>query len=260
MEFIVQKEIGELLGDADLVDYVVGLLADEPNEAESGEAVAEFIESAGGVEEEGAAAAASAKLFAALRASGFGAAATKGNCGGGAAEPDDGLRGVTRLLNTKVVIGAQDKTLAYGDGGDGNYSQTGTAYGAAGTTTAELAAHGAKLRGKRRTKSAAATKADADSDAVEAELDAARVAAVHARARLGAFNGALEAAKFTLANPGGGQPLLEDASLTLVRGRRYGLIGRNGKGKSTLLRALAARRVGDVPVNVTVPLVYMFCF
>jgi ATPase subunit of ABC transporter with duplicated ATPase domains len=61
-----------------------------------------------------------------------------------------------------------------------------------------------------------------------------------------------EAPRFTLANPGGGQPLLENASLTLVRGRRYGLIGRNGKGKSTLLRALACRRVGEVPSNVTV--------
>lgn len=28
--------------------------------------------------------------------------------------------------------------------------------------------------------------------------------------------------------------------------------GRNGKGKSTLLRALAARRVGNIPANVTV--------
>jgi ATP-binding cassette subfamily F protein 3 len=32
-------------------------------------------------------------------------------------------------------------------------------------------------------------------------------------------------------------------SLLLVPGKRYGLIGRNGRGKSTLLKALAARRV-----------------
>ena len=30
------------------------------------------------------------------------------------------------------------------------------------------------------------------------------------------------------------------------------MIGRNGKGKSTLLRALAARREGNIPANVTV--------
>lgn len=51
---------------------------------------------------------------------------------------------------------------------------------------------------------------------------------------------------------GGGQPLLENAQCRFIRGRRYGLIGRNGKGKSTLLRALAARRVGNIPPNVTV--------
>ena len=78
------------------------------------------------------------------------------------------------------------------------------------------------------------------------------MAAARERSRLGAYKGALEASAFTLANPGGGAPLLEDAACTLVRGRCYGLIGRNGKGKSTMLRALAARRVGDVPSNVTV--------
>ena len=37
----------------------------------------------------------------------------------------------------------------------------------------------------------------------------------------------------------GGQVLLEDASLRIVYGRRYGLIGRNGIGKTTLLRHMA---------------------
>ena len=75
---------------------------------------------------------------------------------------------------------------------------------------------------------------------VEVELEAARVAAARERSRLGAYKGALEASSFTLANPGGGAPLLEDAACTLVRGRCYGLIGRNGKGKSTMLRALVS--------------------
>ena len=46
--------------------------------------------------------------------------------------------------------------------------------------------------------------------------------------------------------------LLENATFTLVRGRIYGLIGRNGKGKSTLLRAIARRTVGDIPPELTV--------
>jgi hypothetical protein len=36
---------------------------------------------------------------------------------------------VTKLLTTKLVIGEQDKTLAYGDGGDGNYSASGKKVG-----------------------------------------------------------------------------------------------------------------------------------
>ena len=72
------------------------------------------------------------------------------------------------------------------------------------------------------------------------------------RASEGTFKGAIDTGSFVLPNPGGGQPLLEDARVTLVRGKRYGLIGRNGKGKSTMLRALAARRVGGIPVNVSV--------
>ena len=55
--------------------------------------------------------------------------------------------------------------------------------------------------------------------------------------------GTLEVGPFTLPNPGGGADLLEDAAMTLVPGHRYGLIGRNGKGKSTLLKWLASRRV-----------------
>src|SRR5690606_25759287 len=41
----------------------------------------------------------------------------------------------------------------------------------------------------------------------------------------------------------GGRPLLESANLQIERGERVGLVGRNGEGKSTLLRILA----GEVP-------------
>ncbi|KAJ1453912.1 P-loop containing nucleoside triphosphate hydrolase protein [Pelagophyceae sp. CCMP2097] len=105
---------------------------------------------------------------------------------------------------------------------------------------------------KKGKKMTASEKAASDNAELEAELLAARVRAAEERTRLGAYKGALEAASFTLPNPGGGAPLLEDASFTLVRGRRYALIGRNGKGKSTLLRALAARRYGNIPANVSV--------
>mmetsp|Transcript_21509 Transcript_21509/g.44843 ORF Transcript_21509/g.44843 Transcript_21509/m.44843 type:complete len:720 (+) Transcript_21509:81-2240(+) len=88
--------------------------------------------------------------------------------------------------------------------------------------------------------------------ALEAELAQARVEAVRSRRDMGAYKGQLECRNFTLPNPGGGANLIEDGSCILVRGHTYGLIGRNGKGKSTMLRALASRRVGNIPKNVSV--------
>jgi ATP-binding cassette subfamily F protein 3 len=45
--------------------------------------------------------------------------------------------------------------------------------------------------------------------------------------------------------------ILSGASLTLAYGRRYGLIGRNGIGKSTLLRHIAMREV-PIPPHITI--------
>ncbi|ODV96233.1 hypothetical protein PACTADRAFT_33411 [Pachysolen tannophilus NRRL Y-2460] len=50
---------------------------------------------------------------------------------------------------------------------------------------------------------------------------------------------------------GQGQRILSDASLTLAYGRRYGLVGQNGIGKSTLLRALSRREL-NVPKHITI--------
>eukprot|EP01026_Neomeris_dumetosa_P069397 TRINITY_DN6861_c0_g1_i4.p1 TRINITY_DN6861_c0_g1~~TRINITY_DN6861_c0_g1_i4.p1 ORF type:complete len:740 (-),score=178.24 TRINITY_DN6861_c0_g1_i4:265-2484(-) len=51
-----------------------------------------------------------------------------------------------------------------------------------------------------------------------------------------------------------GKILLDGTNLTITRGRRYGLVGPNGHGKSTLLRLLAQRRL-PVPENIDVLLV-----
>jgi ATP-binding cassette, subfamily F, member 3 len=48
-----------------------------------------------------------------------------------------------------------------------------------------------------------------------------------------------------------GNRLLTDASLTLAYGRRYGLVGNNGVGKSTLLRALSRREIA-VPTHISI--------
>ncbi|EIN13185.1 hypothetical protein PUNSTDRAFT_48256 [Punctularia strigosozonata HHB-11173 SS5] len=49
----------------------------------------------------------------------------------------------------------------------------------------------------------------------------------------------------------GSNRILSGASLTLAHGRRYGLIGRNGVGKSTLLRHIAMREV-PIPSHITI--------
>ena len=48
-----------------------------------------------------------------------------------------------------------------------------------------------------------------------------------------------------------GTRILTDTSLTLAYGRRYGLVGQNGIGKTTLLRALARREVA-IPTHISI--------
>ena len=55
-----------------------------------------------------------------------------------------------------------------------------------------------------------------------------------------------------------GKMLLENAHLSITAGRRYGLVGPNGKGKSTLLRMIARRQI-PVPENLDVLLVEQVC-
>ena len=49
----------------------------------------------------------------------------------------------------------------------------------------------------------------------------------------------------------GGKRILSDTSLTLAFGRRYGLVGQNGVGKSTLLRALSRRDLA-IPTHISI--------
>ena len=42
---------------------------------------------------------------------------------------------------------------------------------------------------------------------------------------------------------------LQDATVTMAYGRRYGLVGRNGTGKTTLLRAMAHHQIKGIPEN-----------
>ena len=52
-----------------------------------------------------------------------------------------------------------------------------------------------------------------------------------------------------------GRDLLKDAHLKLCPGQRYGFVGRNGSGKSSLFRAMASRRIPGYPPNCVTLLV-----
>ena len=49
----------------------------------------------------------------------------------------------------------------------------------------------------------------------------------------------------------GGKRILTDTTLSMSFGRRYGLVGQNGIGKSTLLRALSRREV-SIPTHISI--------
>jgi ATPase subunit of ABC transporter with duplicated ATPase domains len=50
----------------------------------------------------------------------------------------------------------------------------------------------------------------------------------------------------------GGRPVLEDAELRLFSGVKYGLVGRNGVGKSTLFKAIGYKIITGFPKNIRV--------
>merc|ERR1719215_2490927 len=54
---------------------------------------------------------------------------------------------------------------------------------------------------------------------------------------------AFTCSNFTLTAPG--QTLFKDATITITQGKRYGILGPNGMGKTTILRHIASR---DLPV------------
>lgn len=89
--------------------------------------------------------------------------------------------------------------------------------------------------------------------ALDAEIQAASERATRERGAKGHnLKSAIKLGPFDLPHPSGHGNLLDNASFTLTPGRRYALIGRNGKGKSTLMRNLAARRVGGIHPSVRV--------
>eukprot|EP00931_Biecheleriopsis_adriatica_P010615 TRINITY_DN11168_c0_g1_i1.p1 TRINITY_DN11168_c0_g1~~TRINITY_DN11168_c0_g1_i1.p1 ORF type:complete len:834 (-),score=137.17 TRINITY_DN11168_c0_g1_i1:56-2557(-) len=98
-----------------------------------------------------------------------------------------------------------------------------------------------------------AQKMQLESESLEGQILAAREKAMMLKGIKGYnFKQAIKIGPFDLPHPGGLGNLLEGVSMTLTPGHRYALVGRNGKGKSTLLQNLAARRIGGLHPGVRV--------
>ncbi|KAH8069545.1 ATPase [Aureococcus anophagefferens] len=217
--------------DEDLQEYIVGLCDDTDDDDDLKEAVAAFVLSSELVEEEDAAEAKAAELLEAL----------------GRGKPKVDEAALKKAAQAERLARARAAFASVFGGGD----ETSTAGDADAAAADDAAAKPKREKKERKPKKAPIAKEDKTSvafkkRALDAEMEAARVRACRSRWRLGAYRGD-RGQGLHAAQSGGGRELLDDAAFTLVRGRRYALIGRNGKGKSTLLLALAARRVGDVP-------------
>jgi ATP-binding cassette, subfamily F, member 3 len=200
--------------DPDILSYIAGIIEDDSdslNAEETADTISGLLISSEYCETEEHATALASKLLSLLGTPKSPATAVQGKSAGPISKPQ-------APLETKIGV----------DSGVDDIKESSQA-------EKRTAARDAKKANRKGLKSGKMTKSEqvaAQALELDAELHAARVAAVKARTKLGCYKGALDAKQFTLPNPGGGIPLLEDAACTLQPGRKYGLIGRNGTGKS----------------------------
>jgi len=233
--------------DPDIADYIVGILEDDSaldadTKEDTAETISGFLLSAKYCETEEDATAKANELIDRL---------VSGDTNNVEAKKDDVMPvmqrvGMISLKDQLATKNEENDSLLYGDTSN-KRSHVNTII-----TEDQNNTNKVKSNTSKSNKPTASDVANEQINEIENELQEARINAVKSRWKNGAYRGAIDATSFTLPNPGGGLPLLEDAACRLVWGKRYGLIGRNGMGKSTMLRAFAARRVGDVPSNVSV--------
>ncbi|KAL7551403.1 hypothetical protein ACHAWF_014589 [Thalassiosira exigua] len=273
--------------DEDASEYILSILHDDPSDEDAREAVAALVGASVDDDGGGGAEDACAAFFRALDESLGGGG---GDCGvdDGAIRPS--VADVPRKLESAVTLKSRDiQTFASGlvaepepgaDPEDGGTSDIQAFYANMIDVSNNPRAKSERERRKARQKEvrerldeeerrravedAARMMEDdpAGGGAGEASEEAAEAAASDNAADVHLTN-------FSLPNrKGGGPDLLTESNLVLASGRRYGLMGRNGCGKTTLLTALAARQLdadgikggkggvaGGVPKNMSMLLV-----
>lgn len=255
--------------DGDVRDYLSGLLSDDLSSCSVDSLISSigpFLESCGVAEGDASVAAACGQIHAALQVGGCipppavgvgkGKPASKSKSKKVKSSSEDALDGggdddgVARLLTAPVKLGALGTgatASGVGDNLDFLWGRENNSY---------LNQNGAMESEGESSRTMKRLARDARKEESRAKFESARAAEEAARAEAAsAADGAVSSGTVTyriteerkaqdLNLPGfclgyGGELLLDGADLKLVQGRRYGLVGRNGMGKSTLLRHLA---------------------
>ena len=125
-----------------------------------------------------------------------------------------------------------------------------------GKTLDEVLAEKAKLKGGARKQKQRAAKNEAKSAAALGIVEDVAIEIEETLQKLPPRNAGrgptdVNLRDVTLASPTGKQ-LLGGSNILLARGRKYGFIGRNGVGKSTLLRALARYELDGIPPTLRI--------
>uniref|UniRef100_A0A7S1CJG3 ABC transporter domain-containing protein n=1 Tax=Bicosoecida sp. CB-2014 TaxID=1486930 RepID=A0A7S1CJG3_9STRA len=253
--------------DEDLRSYITSMLEEAMDggaapDDDTREAVLGFVGSSG-VDDEAEAEALVSKLFDKLKAASGGAGGGDGGDAGGAGAAAEAGSGAPRLLKGPMTLGSgggggMGGAASGGAGGGGDdmvdfmWGRHDNAYVNGNSTFEDASELG---NAKKNAKMAARRKAKEERE--ELKLIEAMRAATGAHDSSGVVTTGtagrmrdIFCPNFTIGFPG--RILFEDASVKLVAGRRYGLVGRNGMGKTSFLRAIAAYELDGIPKDILI--------
>lgn len=234
--------------EEDVMDYISSILEgmelDEVRKPEVlEEVIGPFLLDAGGADfDEAQVTVTCKKLCVSLGGSGFGSSTLHGNTTSDTMTDDDLtpmlLSAPIKLADTQEVQQATQKKATYGGSfvkkGNGIEINNGMEF--VPTTKSEI-------RKAKKQEEALRKRLKVESDLRSKEMEEmlqARMMAIQAARALGnSYKTGVNMENLSLPHPSGTGDLLTDAKLVLAPRRRYGLIGKNGCGKSTLMKSMA---------------------